>query len=225
MRILVAEDHLTLGSSLKEGLEECHYAVDLVTDGEEAYDLGRIIPYDLIVLDIMLPRRSGLEVCQQLREEGRNIPILFLTALGEVEDRISGLNVGGDDYLTKPFDFQEFEARVRALLRRKSAVKTATLHFMDVTLDTASRIVQRGGRTIPLTGKEFALLEFLMHHPHHVLSRTTIAEHIWDLDAENFSNVINVYISSLRNKLCVNGESDIISTVRGAGYALKEPTE
>jgi DNA-binding response OmpR family regulator len=224
MRILVAEDHPTLGSSLKEGLEECYYAVDLVTDGEEAYELGRVIHYDLIVLDIMLPRRSGLEVCQQLRQDNSShTPILFLTALGDVEDRIQGFNAGGDDYLTKPFAFQEFEARVRALLRRKRAVKTTRLQFMDVTLDTVSRVVQRGGRDILLTGKEFALLEFLMYHPHQVMSRTTIAEHVWDLEADNYSNVINVYVSALRSKLCANGEPDIIATVRGTGYVLKEP--
>jgi DNA-binding response OmpR family regulator len=223
MRILVAEDHPTLGSSLKEGLEECYYAVDLVTNGEEAYELGRVIHYDLIVLDIMLPRRNGLKVCQQLRQDSSHTPILFLTALGDVDDRIQGFNVGGDDYLTKPFAFQEFEARVRALLRRKRTVKTTRLHFMDVTLDTVSRIVQRGEREILLTGKEFALLEFLMYHPHEVMSRITIAEHVWDLEAENYSNVINVYVSALRSKLCANGESDIIATVRGAGYALKEP--
>jgi DNA-binding response OmpR family regulator len=224
LRILVAEDHPTLGSSLKEGLEECYYAVDLVRNGEEAYVLGSMIPYDLIILDIMLPRCNGLKVCQRLREDKCRMPILFLTALGEVEDRVSGLNLGGDDYLTKPFAFLELEARVRALLRRKSAVKTGTLHFMDIVLDIVSRVVRRGGREIPLTGKEFALLEFLMYHSGEVISRTAISEHIWDLEAENVSNVINVHISSLRNKLCANGEPDIISAVRGIGYILKEPS-
>ena len=224
MRILVAEDHPTLGSSLKEGLEERYYAVDLVRDGEEAYELGSMISYDLIILDIMLPRCNGLQVCQRLREDNCNVPILFLSALGDVKDRISGLNIGGDDYLTKPFAFHELEARVRALLRRKSAIKTATLQFMDIVLDVVSRVVRRGGREIPLTGKEFALLEFLMYHPREVISRTTIAEHIWDMEAENVSNVINVYISSLRNKLCTNGEPDVISTVRGVGYILKDPS-
>lgn len=224
MRILVAEDHPTLGSSLKEGLEERYYAVDLVKDGEEAYEFGSMIPYDLIILDIMLPRCSGLQVCQRLRADKCNVPILFLTALGDVKDRISGLDVGGDDYLTKPFALHEFEARVRALLRRKSTVKTSTLEFMDIVLNMASRVVLRGGREVPLTGKEFALLEFLMYHPREVISRMTISEHIWDVEAENVSNVINVYISSLRNKLCAHGEPDVISTVRGIGYILKEPS-
>jgi DNA-binding response OmpR family regulator len=224
LRILVAEDHPTLGSTLKEGLEACYYAVDLVRDGEKAYVLGSMIPYDLIILDIMLPRCNGLEVCQRLREDKCRMPILFLTALGEVEDRISGLNLGGDDYLTKPFAFCEFEARVRALLRRKSAVRTGTLHFLDIVLDNVSRVVRRGGRKISLTGKEFALLEFLMYHPGEVISRRTISEHIWDLETENVSNVINVHISSLRNKLCAQGEPDVISAVRGIGYILKEPS-
>lgn len=224
MRILVAEDHPTLGASLKEGLEERYYAVDLVRDGEEAYELGSVISYDLIILDIMLPRCSGLQVCRRLREDNCSVPILFLSALGDVKDRISGLNMGGDDYLTKPFAFHELEARVRALLRRKSDIKTARLQFMDIVLDEVSRVVRRGGREIPLTGKEFALLEFLMYHPREAISRTTIVEHIWDMEAENVSNVINVYISSLRNKLCANGEPDVISTVRGIGYILKEPS-
>jgi len=224
MRILVAEDHPTLGSSLKEGLEACYYAVDLVRDGEEAYEFASIIPYDLIILDVMLPRCSGLQVCRRLREDDRSMPILFLTALGEVEDRISGLNAGADDYLTKPFAFHEFEARVRALLRRKSMVKTTTLRFMDIVLNIVSRVVYRGGYEVPLTGKEYALLEFLMYHPREVMSRAAISEHVWDLEAENVSNVINVYISSLRNKLCAHGEPDVISTVRGIGYILKEPS-
>ena len=224
MRILLAEDHPTLGSSLKEGLEECYYAVDLVTNGEEAYELGSMISYDLIILDIMLPRCNGLKVCQRLREDKCNIPILFLTALGQVEDRIAGLNLGGDDYLAKPFAFHELEARVRALLRRKRVVKTATLQFMDIVLDTVSRVVRRGGREILLTGKEFALLELLMYHPHEVMNRTAISEHVWNLEAETFSNVINVYVNSLRTKLCANGEPDVISTIRGVGYMLKEPS-
>lgn len=224
MRILVAEDHPTLGSSLKEGLEECYYAVDLVRDGEEAYALGSIIPYDLIVLDIMLPGCSGLEVCQRLREHKSSTPILFLTARGAVEDRVSGLDCGGDDYLTKPFAFHEFEARVRALLRSRRVVKTATLQFMDIVLNSVSRRVRRGEREISLAGKEFALLELLMYNPREVMSRMTIAEHIWDLEAENVSNVISVYVNALRNKLCANGEPDVISTVRGVGYILKEPS-
>ena len=223
MRILVAEDHPSLGPTLKQGLERCHYAIDLVTNGEEALSLGRAIPYDLIVLDIMLPDLDGFEVCRQLRDHQRTMPILFLTALGEVHHRITGLDIGGDDYLTKPFAFGEFEARVRALLRRESSRKTTVFYFMAISLDTRTHEVKRGGRVISLSSKEYVLLEFLMYHPHQVVSRAMIAEHVWNVDAEHLSNVIDVYVRYLRNKLCANGEPDVIQTIRGSGYQLKEP--
>lgn len=223
MRILIAEDHPSLGPSLKQGLERSHYAVDLVTNGDDALLLGRAVPYDLVILDVMLPGINGFEVCRQLRDCKRSMPILFLTALGEVEDRVTGLDLGGDDYLTKPFAFREFEARVRALLRRERASKTTSLQFLDITLDTSTHEVRRGERLITLSSKEYALLEFLMYHPRQVLSRTMIAEHVWDVDAEHLSNVIDVYIRYLRNKLCSDGEVDVIHTIRGSGYQLKEP--
>jgi DNA-binding response OmpR family regulator len=223
MRILIAEDHPSLGPSLKQGLERSHYAVDLVENGDDALLLGRAVPYDLVILDVMLPGINGFEVCRQLRDCKRSMPILFLTALGEVEDRVTGLDLGGDDYLTKPFAFREFEARVRALLRRERASKTTSLQFLDITLDTSTHEVRRGERVITLSSKEYALLEFLMYHPRQVLSRTMIAEHVWDVDAEHLSNVIDVYIRYLRNKLCSNGEVDVIHTIRGSGYQLKEP--
>lgn len=223
MRILIAEDHPSLGPNLKQGLERSHYAVDLVTTGDDALLLGRAVPYDLVILDIMLPGMSGFDVCKQLRDYKRTMPILFLTALGEVEDRVTGLDLGADDYLTKPFAFREFEARVRALLRRERTAKTTVLQFMDITLDTTTHEVRRGDRLITLSSKEYALLEFLMYHPRQVLSRTMIAEHVWDVDAEHLSNVIDVYIRYLRNKLCTNGEVDVIHTIRGSGYQLKEP--
>jgi DNA-binding response OmpR family regulator len=223
MRILIAEDHPSLGPNLKQGLERSHYAVDLVTTGDDALLLGRAVPYDLVILDIMLPGMSGFDVCKQLRDYKRSMPILFLTALGEIEDRVAGLDLGGDDYLTKPFAFREFEARVRALLRRESTTKTTILQFMDIMLDTTTHEVRRGDRLITLSSKEYALLEFLMYHPRQVLSRTMIAEHVWDVDAEHLSNVIDVYIRYLRNKLCTNGEADVIHTIRGSGYQLKEP--
>ncbi len=222
MRILVAEDNPSLGPSLKKSLESCHYAVDLATDGEDALSLGLTVPYDLIVLDIMLPCLNGFEVCRRLRDQQRKVPILFLTALGEVDHRVTGLDLGADDYLTKPFAFRELEARVRALLRRDSSAKTTVLRFLDITLDTSSHEVRRGERAIALSSKEYALLEFLMRHPRHVLSRTMIAEHVWDFDAEHLSNVIDVYIRYLRNKLCAEGEPDVIHTIRGSGYQLKE---
>lgn len=223
MRILVAEDDPHLGPSLKKGLESSHYAVDLVQDGEEALSLGLAVPYDLIILDILLPQLDGFKVCQRLRNQDRTLPILFLTALDEIDNRVKGLDLGADDYLTKPFAFRELEARVRALLRREGSSKTSVLRFMDITLDMRSHEVRRGERIINLTSKEYVLLELLMRHPRQVLSRTMIAEHMWDVDADNLSNVIDVYIRYVRRKLCECGEPNVIQTVRGFGYQLKEP--
>lgn len=223
MRILVVEDDPRLGPHLKKGLEKHHYAVDLLTDGEDAVLMGTTTPYDLIVLDVLLPHLNGFEVCRQLRNRKKSVPILLLTALGEVDHRVIGLDSGADDYLTKPFAFRELEARVRALLRRESETKTVELRFMDIVLDTSTHEACRGERKIDLNNKEYALLEYLMRHPRQVLSRTMIAEHVWDCDAEHLSNVIDVYIRYLRRKLCECGEPDVINTVRGSGYQLKEP--
>jgi len=223
MRILVVEDDPRLGPNLKKGLEKNHYAVDLVTDGEEAVLMGLSTPYDIIVLDVLLPTLNGSEVCRQLRNKKRTMPILLLTALGEVDHRVTGLDSGADDYLTKPFAFRELDARVRALLRRESKTKTTELRFMDITLNTATHEVIRGGRVIQLNSKEYALLEFLLRHPRQVLSRSMIAEHVWDSDTEHLSNVIDVYIRYLRRKLCEEHEADVIQTIRGSGYQLKEP--
>jgi DNA-binding response OmpR family regulator len=223
MRILVAEDDPRLGRSLKKGLEGSYYAVDLAEDGEETLSLGLSIPYDLIILDILLPRIDGLNVCKQLRSEGKTTPILFLTALDGVDQRVAGLDQGADDYLTKPFAFRELEARVRALLRRESTSKTTVLQFMDITLDVQTHAVRRGEREVNLTGKEYVLLELLMRHPKQVLSRTMIAEHVWNVDAEHLSNVIDVYIRYVRRKLCECGEPNVIHTLRGFGYQLREP--
>lgn len=223
MRILVAENHPSLGPDLKKGLENCHYAVDLATSGEDALALGFEVPYDLIILDVLLPGLDGFEVCRQLREQNQRVPVLFLTALGEVDQRVKGLDLGADDYLTKPFAFRELEARVRALLRRDGSPRTPLLRFLDITLDTRTHEATRGERVIALSNKEYALLEFLMRHPRQVLSRTMIAEHVWDYDAEHLSNVIDVYIRYLRNKLCAAGEPNVIHTIRHAGYQLKEP--
>lgn len=224
MRILVVEDDPRLGPSLKKGLEGSHYAVDLTADGADALNLGLVVDYDLIVLDVLLPRLNGFEVCKQLRAQGRVMPVLMLTALGEVDHRVQGLDSGADDYLVKPFAFRELEARVRALLRRQeSPTRSAELRFMDIVLDTKTYEVRRGDRLIQLSSKEYALLELLLHHPRQVLTRTAIAEHVWDYDAENMSNVIDVYIRYLRRKLCEGGEPDVIQTVRGVGYQLKEP--
>ncbi len=223
MRILLAEDDLPLGQSIRQGLEREHYAVDLVQDGEEALTLSRLVSYDLVILDVLLPYISGFEVCRQLRRQGPSVPILFLTALSDVESRVTGLDLGGDDYLIKPFAFRELEARVRALLRRDSPSKTVQLQFLDITLDPRTHEVRRNGNLLTLTAREYVLLEFLLRHPRQVLSRGMIAEHLWNAEAENLSNVIDVYVSSLRRKLCANGASNVLYAVRGFGYQLKEP--
>jgi DNA-binding response OmpR family regulator len=223
MRILVAEDDIHLGPSLKKGLEGNHYAVDLALEGEEALSFGLTVPYDLIILDVLLPGLDGFDICRRLRNQGKKTPILFLTALDGIDDRVSGLDLGADDYLTKPFAFRELEARVRALLRREGSSKTMELRFMDITLDLGTHEVYRGERNIILTSKEYMLLELLMRNPRQVLSRMMIAEHLWNVDAEHLSNVIDVYIRYLRRKLCENGEPNVIQTIRGFGYQLKEP--
>jgi DNA-binding response OmpR family regulator len=224
MRILIAEDDPRLGASLKQGLEESHYAVDLATDGSTALALGQEVDYDLIVLDVRLPQLSGFDVCRDLRRQNRMMPVIFLTALGDIEQRVTGLDLGADDYLVKPFAFLELQARIRALLRRDSGKRSAVLHFGDITLDPSTHEVWRGSRLIDLSSKEYALLEFLMRHPRQVLSRQVIADHVWDMDADHLSNVIDVYVSYLRRKLCSEGESDVLQAVRGYGYQLKEAT-
>jgi DNA-binding response OmpR family regulator len=224
MRILIAEDDPRLGASLKQGLEESHYAVDLATDGSTALALGQDFDYDLIVLDVRLPQLSGFDVCRDLRRQNRMMPIIFLTALGDIEQRVTGLDLGADDYLVKPFAFLELQARIRALLRRDSGKRSAVLLFGDIRLDPGTHEVWRGSRLVDLSSKEYALLEFLMRHPRQVLSRQVIADHVWDMDADHLSNVIDVYVSYLRRKLCSEGESDVLQAVRGYGYQLKEAT-
>lgn len=224
MRILVAEDDPYLGLSVKKGLEDHRYTVDLVTDGREALTLNQLVTYDLIILDVMLPEVDGFEVCRQVRTRQQATPILFLTALSDVDNRVTGLDLGGDDYLTKPFAFRELEARVRALLRRENvSQKTTTLSFLDITMDTITHEVRRGERMLTLTTKEYTLLEVFLRHPRQVLSRAMIAEQLWNAEAEAFSNVIDVYIGYLRRKLCEQGEPPVIQTVRGFGYQLREP--
>lgn len=223
MRILVAEDDSRLGPAIKQGLEDDGYAVDLVSDGGAAISAACSLPYDLLVLDVMLPEYSGFEVCSRVRGQGLVIPILFLTARSDVDDRVRGLDLGGDDYLTKPFAFREFQARVRALLRRESPTRTNEMRFGDIVLDARTCEVHRGDRLVNLTRKEYDLLEMFMRHPRQVLSRSMIVDHVWNADSENYSNVIDVYVRYLRRKLCEAGEPDVIQTVRGFGYQLKEP--
>ncbi len=219
MRILVVEDDPALGPSLCERLASQSYAVDLATNGAQAREAALLAPYDLIILDILLPGMDGLMLCRELRARGCASPILLLTALGEVERRIAGLDAGADDYLCKPFAFGELEARVRALLRRGAPDRSPVLRCADLALDTRTREVARGGVAIALTSKEYALLEYFMRNAGQVLTRTQLAEHVWDFAADHLSNVIEVFIANLRRKL---GEPDLILTVRGAGYRLRE---
>jgi DNA-binding response OmpR family regulator len=224
MRILVVEDEHRLAAVLKQGLLEQGYAVDVAHDGEVGLGLAELEPYDLLVLDVMLPGLDGLALCRRLRAKGRHMPVLLLTARDAVDDRVTGLDSGADDYLTKPFAFRELLARVRALLRREGRSRDPLLRAGDLTLDPATREVRRGGRTVELTSKEYAVLEYLLHHPNRVLTRTQIAEHVWDYDFVAMSNVIDVYIRSLRRKLDDNDASRLLHTVRGAGYQLRPPS-
>ena len=223
MRILVVDDDRRLCAIVKRGLLEEAYAVDVAYDGEEGECLAEINPYDLIILDIMLPKKDGLAVCRELRAKGINTPILMLTAKDAVEDRVKGLDTGADDYLVKPFAFSELLARVRALLRREALSKSPELKVGDLTLNTLTRQAWRGNRPIELTTKEYTILEYLMHHPNAVITRTMIEEHAWDYDFDSLSNLVDVYIRRLRRKIDNEGEESLIQTVRGAGYRLRAP--
>jgi len=222
MRILVVEDDKKVAGFIKKGLEEETYAIDVSYDGEDGLHLGSEGQYDLIILDIMLPKIDGLEILSQLRDQGRDIPILLLTAKDAVDDRVTGLNKGADDYLTKPFAFSELLARVRVLLRRGKAEVKTTLQILDLTLDLVSHNVNRGGDEIELTGKEYSLLEYFMRNQEKVLTRTMIAEHVWDYNFDTFTNVIDVYINHLRKKIDKGRESKLLHTLRGVGYIMKK---
>jgi len=222
VRILVIEDEKKVGSFIKHGLEAANYSVDVELDGEAG--LRRLLQggYDLVILDIMLPRRDGFNVMKEVRQRQIQVPILLLTARIAVADKVTGLDLGADDYLTKPFAFEELLARVRALLRRGAAPVPAVLTAADLTLDPATRQVTRGGRRIDLTSKEYALLEFLLRRRDQVLSRAVIAQHVWGVDYDTFTNVIDVYVNYLRKKIDSGFEPKLIHTVRGFGYVLKE---
>ncbi|TSA57468.1 DNA-binding response regulator [bacterium] len=222
MRILVVEDERRLCNIIKRGLIEEGYAVDSAYDGEDGGYLAESTPYDLIILDIMLPKKDGIEVCQELRKKKVNIPILMLTARDTVEDRIKGLDAGADDYLVKPFAFNELLARIRALLRREGRSKTPRLQVGDLIMDTLTREVWYGERNIELTSKEYVVLEYFMRHPNMVITRTMLEEHAWDYDFDSVSNLIDVYIRRLRRKIDENSKTSLIQTVRGAGYRLRE---
>jgi len=225
MRLLVVEDEPGIAAFLKQGLSEEGFAVDMAVDGEEGLDYALANPYDVIVLDVMLPKRSGLEVCAELRGRGLRTPILILTARGAVEDRVRGLDTGADDYLLKPFAFPELVARLRALLRRPAAALPTRLALADLTLDPATRRVERAGRRIDLTPREFALIELFLRHPGQVLSRTQIAERVWGFDFYHESNVVDVYVRYLRQKIDEGFEPKLLHTVRGAGYRMEAPAD
>jgi two-component system OmpR family response regulator len=222
VRVLVVEDERKMADLLRRGLEEEGYAVDTAGDGQEALWLAGENAYDAVVLDVMLPDLDGFEVCRRLRDAGSWSPVLMLTARDAVADRVSGLDAGADDYLTKPFSFAELLARIRALVRRGAAERPPVLRAGDLTLDPATRRVARGEAPIELTAKEFALLEYLMRHRGDVLSRTRLIEHVWDFAYEGDSNVVDVYVRYLREKVDRPFGADSIETVRGAGYRLKE---
>jgi DNA-binding response OmpR family regulator len=223
MRILVIDDDRRLCTVIKRGLLEEAYAVDLAYDGEEGEYLAEVNPYDLIILDIMLPNKDGIQVCRELRAKKISTPILMLTAKDTVEDRVKGLDTGADDYLIKPFAFNELLARVRALLRREGTSKSPELRVGDLTLNALTRQIWRGQRPIELTTKEYVILEYLMRHPSVVVTRTMIEEHAWDYDFDSLSNLVDVYMRRLRRKIDNEGEDSLIQTVRGAGYRLKTP--
>jgi two-component system, OmpR family, copper resistance phosphate regulon response regulator CusR len=220
MRLLLVEDEIDAARMLARGLRDQAYAVDMAYDGEEAVRKLHASPYDAVILDIMLPRLDGISVCRHMRAHGLATPVLMLTALDQVQHRIAGLDSGADDYLTKPFDFGELLARVRALLRRGPALQDAVLTVDDLVLDTRERTVRRGGQRIELTAKEYALLEYLMRRQGEVVGRSDISEHVWEESYDPFSNLIEVYVQRLRRKLEPEGSTRLIHTRRGEGYRI-----
>ena len=221
MRILVIEDEKKVANFIKKGLEEEHYAVDTAFDGEEGLYMAEVNEYDLIVLDLMIPKIEGLEVLKRIRGKKNNVPILVLTAKNTVEDIVKGLDAGCDDYLTKPFAFLEFLARIRALLRREKTDKEPLLRIADLTLSPVTHKVMRQEREIDLTSKEYALLEYFMRNPDKVLTRTMISEHVWDYHFDSMTNVVDVYVNYLRKKIDKDFEPKLIHTLRGIGYMMK----
>lgn len=221
MRLLVVEDEEKVARLVRRVLEKERYRVDIAPNGQSALDQIDIVPYDLVILDLTLPQKGGLEVLHLLRQQGNQVPILILTARSEVRTRVRGLDLGADDYLVKPFAIAELLARIRALLRRGGSGPVTLLKADDLTLNLISHEVHRGGRKISLTNKEYALLEYFLRNPGRVLSRSEISEHVWNIDFDTFSNVIDVQVNYLRNKLDRDFNRPLIHTVRGIGYVLK----
>jgi two-component system copper resistance phosphate regulon response regulator CusR len=221
MRILLVEDDPVIASNLAKGLREESYAVDVATDGDAAIYRAAVSPYDAIILDVMLPIRDGFAVCREIRRRGLTTPVLMLTARDAIPDRIAGLDLGADDYLTKPFEFAEVLARLRALLRRGPSLMPRILRVGDLQLDTHSQRASRGGRGVPLTTREYALLEYLARNAGRVVGRAEISDHVWDDNYDPVSNLIESYINRLRKKLDVAGMPQLIHTRRGAGYLIE----
>jgi heavy metal response regulator len=221
MRLLVVEDEKKVAGFIKKGLEEEGYAVDVAYDGELGLAMALDGVHDVIILDMNLPGMDGLSVLKDLRKQKVTTPVLLLTVRATIEDKVIGLDSGADDYLTKPFAFQEFVARVRALIRRRTETEPAILQIADLRLDPSQRLVFRGDEKIDLTPKEFSLLDYFMRNPGRVLTRTMITEHVWDYDFDTMTNVIDVYVNYLRKKIDTHREQSLIQTVRGVGYVLR----
>jgi len=224
MRILVVEDEKKVANFIRMGLEQERYAVDLARDGQEGLLLAESVDYDLVVLDLMLPGMPGLQLLTRLRTKKTALPVLILTAKGDVSDKVAGLDSGANDYLVKPFAFAELSARIRALLRREAPQSSSVLRYADLELDTAARIVRRAGREIELKPKEYALLEYLLRNAGRSVTRTMILEHVWNIHFDSVSNVVDVHINSLRNKLNKDFQPPLIHTIRGVGYIFKDKT-
>ncbi len=222
MRVLVVEDEHKIANAIKKGLEQESWAVDLAFDGEEGFDLASTEDYDVIVLDLMLPQMGGLEICQKLRQENVHTPILILTAKGEIEDKVKGLNSGADDYLAKPFAFTELLARIKALTRRPKQTLDPVLKVADLSLDSLNYLVKRGEKPIKLSKTEYALLEYLMRHKNKVLTKDQIINHVWNYDADVLPNTVEVYIGYLRSKVDKSFKNKLIHTIRGFGYKISD---
>lgn len=221
MRILIIEDEQKVAAFIRKGLEQEGYAVDVANDGEEGDYQAEAFDYDALILDLMLPKRSGLEILKKVRARKPALPVLILTAKGTVEEKVAGLDAGASDYLVKPFAFAELSARIRVLLRRGTQ-ESATLKLADLEMNTATRTVTRGGRKIDLKLKEFSLLEFLLRNARRTVTRTMIIEHVWDIHFDSVSNVVDVHINTLRNKIDRGFSPTLIHTVRGVGYVLTD---
>ncbi len=221
MHILIVEDNPKVASFIKRGLQEEHYAVDVAADGKEGLFLAQSTEFDLIILDLLLPKQNGLEVLRALRKDGVATPVLILTAKDSPKDKVEGLDTGADDYLTKPFGFEELLARVRALIRRKSGASSNILKVSDLEMDLIKHKVTRAGKEIVLTSREYALLQYFLTNAGHIVTRTALSEHVWEHDFDTFSNVIDVHIARLRRKIDDGFSEKLLSTIRGTGYKLE----